>query len=215
MEHFANHTTPSAERRRELLVMWVDKAYRTLEAERIAKEQAGEHSLHMLAFLRTGCLVSSNGDDVDAEINPEGTAKVFTDSKDSYYKDHNITSFRELLVCSDGECGHVQPRAQPASLSRAQRRNDEAVAQSRFEQLEQSSDERAILIVRCVKRGLKWAGSSFVVFMGGGVDRLLEFLSEQDDKGDPAHDVDMYRTSKDTPSLGKRMVDPNGRFPVG
>ena len=71
--------------------------------------------------------------------------------------------------------------------------------------LVKSKDQRAMGIVRCLKRGLKWAGSSFIEFVSGGVSRLLQFLSEMREDSNPMHDVDMYRTTKKTGTLGVRI----------
>jgi hypothetical protein len=160
-----------------------------------------------MAFLRTGCLVSANGDDMDDHINPEGTAKVFTESTDEYYRAHGIKTFRDLLRCSDKQCGHVQQeRAAIPVIAREQTKKDNAVVQRRFTELERSRDERAVLLVRVLQHGFMWAGSSFIVFISGGVTGLLDFLSETDEDGNPSHDIDLYRVSKTVGGLGKRKI---------
>jgi hypothetical protein len=100
---------PSAPRVRELMVNWTHETYEALEEERPANEDEGKPSLFELAFLRTGCLVSANNDDIDAEIQPGGVEAAIKKSRDSYYRDHKsperpegIQTFRELLLCSDG-----------------------------------------------------------------------------------------------------------------
>jgi hypothetical protein len=76
----------------------------------------------------------------------------------------------------------------------------------RFTELEASNDIRAKFIVKCLQNHIKWAGSSFIVFMGGGVATLFEFLDEVKDDGTPAHDIDLYRKSKKTQKLGTRFA---------
>ena len=167
-----------------VVVMWVHTAYLELEEARRARELVGEYSLNHLAFLRTGCLVSANGDDIDDHINPEGTAQVFAESTDEYYRVHGIKTFRDLLRCSDKQCGHVQQeRAAIPVIAREEKNADNAVVKRRFTELKRSRDERAVLLVRVLQHGFMWAGSSFIVFISRGVTGLLEFLSETDADG--------------------------------
>jgi hypothetical protein len=60
-------------------------------------------------------------------------------------------------------------------------------------ELKQSADPRCILLVRLLKAGFKWAGSSLIVFLGQGVPALLAFVSEAGGDGAPLHDIDVYR----------------------
>ena len=50
---------------------WAGDAYRDMERERIEHVRAGTHSMFYKAFLRTGCLVTANGE-ADDEIRPHG-----------------------------------------------------------------------------------------------------------------------------------------------
>ena len=79
-----------------------------------------------------------------------------------------------------------------------------------FAELTRSKDPRAVFISKCLQEGrLKWAGSSLVVFLRNGVSGLLEFLSEAGEvKGEAKlfHDVDLYRTTEDTQSIGIRFA---------
>jgi hypothetical protein len=54
---------------------------------------------------------------------------------------------------------------------------------------------------------MKWAGSSLIKFLSGGVSALLSHLSETkaEDDETPAHDIDLY-LSKESKQLGKRFV---------
>lgn len=168
--HFRRKTYPDAPRRRLLMVIWVHEVYQELELKRKEKERRGEQSIFRLAFARTGMLVSANGDeDVDKEIKPEGMEAAIQrlKSKDSYYKDHGICDFRDLLKCKSSNCGHVQPRPPLPPLPPVAISLDDATTVARFKELETSKDPRAEFIVKCLKYHMKWAGSSFIVFMGG------------------------------------------------
>jgi hypothetical protein len=215
---FENKEQPSAERVRQLLVDWVHKAYLQLEAEREEKEAKGEPSIFELAFLRTGCLVSANGDAVDSEMDPEGCKAAMEKSADPYYQQHGISTFQDLLRCSDQTCGHGTRRVVPP-LPEQQRvlDNDEKV-RDRFKELEGNSDPRCQLLVKCLKAGMIWAGSSYVHFLAFGTDSLLDFLSarapaQADASPSPLlHDVDLYRKSKVHPGLGKRFIGKGWSF---
>lgn len=200
---------PSAPRVRELLVQWTHRAYEKLEAHREEKEAAREPSLFELAFLRVGALVSINGDSIDKEMNPEGSEQAIAKSKDDYYKEHDIKTFYDLLQCSDG-CNHAPPAPPPAEPTTGEQEMDAIVVATRFAELTQSKDPRAVFISKCLQEGrLKWAGSSLVVFLRNGVSGLLEFLSEAGEaKGEAKllHDVDLYRTTEDTQNIGIRFA---------
>jgi hypothetical protein len=91
---------------------------------------------------------------------------------------------------------------------------------------------RAELIVKCLDSGMKWAGSSFIVFLSQGVDTLLSFLSETKEssctssnsststsstsssRGELAHDVDVYRLNSNTKSLGAQFVTNKWKLPT-
>ena len=139
--HFENKTSPSTERRRELMVIWCHKVYWKLEEQRIRQEASGIRTIFELAFLRTGSLVSANGSMVDDEIQPEGMKAVFENSTDPYYKEHGIRKFRDLLKCVDN-CEHVQPVADFPSITTAQKRDDQRTLRQRFDALTESSDDR-------------------------------------------------------------------------
>ena len=124
IEHFHNKTAPTAERRRELMVIWIHRVYNKMEEERERQEDTGGRSIFELAFLRTGCMVSANGAEVDKEIKPEGMETAIKNSTDSYYKDHSIETFRDLLKCSDLDCGHVPHAPPPPSVDFTDRRTD-------------------------------------------------------------------------------------------
>jgi len=206
--HFKAKTYPDAPRRRLLMVQWVHAVYEDLERERTEKELQGEHSIFHLAFLRTGVLVSANGDEeIDKEIRPEGMTAAIKKLKgsDKYYSDHKVEQFRDLLKCKGGECGHVQPRPPLPPLATALLNADTERVAERFKELEGSDDIRAQFIVKCLQNHIKWAGSSFIIFMGGGVATLLAFLGESKVDGTPAHDIDLYRKSKKTQKLGARF----------
>jgi len=191
------------------MVIWISEVYEDLERERTEKELQGEHSIFHLAFLRTGVLVSANGDEeIDKEIKPEGMTAAIKKLKDrcKYYNDHKVEQFRDLLKCKGGECGHVQPRPPLPPLATALLNADTDKVDERFTELEASNDIRAKFIVKCLQNHIKWAGSSFIVFMGGGVATLFEFLDEVKDDGTPAHDIDLYRKSKKTQKLGTRFA---------
>ena len=114
---FKQQKAPSEERRRALLVEWAHRAYEELEKVRTEQEEKGVKSIFEKAFLRTGCLVSANGDDVDNEMDPEGVRKAMEDSTDTYYRQHQIRTFRDLLRCSDGDCKHADPPLPPPEIS--------------------------------------------------------------------------------------------------
>ena len=208
---FKQQKAPAEERRRELLVQWVDRAYRELEKERASKESRGDKSIFEKAFLRTGCLVSANGDNVDNEMAPEGACKAMEESTDNYYRQHCIQTFRQLLACSDGNCNHAEPPPPLPGISAEDEKADSAQVSQLFAELVRSQDERAKLLVKCVKGGLKWAGSSFTEFLSKGVEGLLKFLSEKipataDAPESLAHDIDLYRINDSTQKLGKRFI---------
>lgn len=215
---FSQNKSPSEPRRRELLVQWVHEVYHQLEKEREEAENKGEKSIFELAFLRTGCLVSANGDSVDEEIDPEGLAKAMADSADPWYKQHGILKFRDLLPCTDGTCNHALPEPTPLpSVGPAQRHANDDKVRSLLSSLQRSTDPRMLLIVKCLTSGMVWAGSSFIEFLSKGTARLVEFLSEQkpaeveaEEKGPPPprllHDLDLYRNSDETQKLGKRFL---------
>jgi hypothetical protein len=196
---------PPEPRRRELMVKWVHDAYMALETERADREKDGKHSRFQLAFFRTGALVSANGDRIDNEINPEGLEKAMACSDDPYYKQHNITSFQDLLACSDG-CDHSEDANAIPNISQNEVVSCEAKLLHRAVQLEGSTDPRAELIMKCLRAGYKWAGSALLRFISHGLEELLRFLSECNADGSPAHDLDFYRDSKDVQALGKRFV---------
>jgi hypothetical protein len=204
---------PSAPLVRALLVEWVHLAYESLERDRIEKDRQGQPSIFELAFLRTSVMVSANGDEIDKEMKPEGVEEAMMKSTDPYYKDHGISCYQQLLECSDNKCGHADDHRKviPAVPSH-KKQSDLLLVKTRFTSLEESKDPRAQLIVRCLKKGFKWAGSSFVVFLSNGVEELLEFLSEMEG-GEPAHDVDLYRIDKTTTKLGVRLVSKTWDFP--
>ena len=191
------------------MVIWVSEVYADLERERTEKELRGEHSIFHLAFLRTGVLVSANGDEeIDKEIKPEGMTAAIKKLKTrcEYYNDHKVEKFRDLLKCKGGECGHVQPRPPLPPLATTLLNVDTEKVTERFMELEASKDIRTTFIVKCLQNHIKWAGSSFIVFMGGGVATLFEFLDELKDDGTPAHDIDLYRKSKTTQKIGTRFA---------
>ena len=196
----------SAPRVRGLLVEWTHMAYLALEDERRVKEKAGDASLFELAFRRTGALVSTNNDDVDDGIQPEGMEAAMQNSKDTYYQDHKITNFRQLLQCSDGKCGHVEPCSPPPGVPNETIRNDNATVRKRFRELEFSDDVRLMLIVKCLKAGMRWAGSSLVTFLSEGVSGLRIFLSACSDDGKLLHDVDLYREHSKIKKIGVRFL---------
>ena len=219
---FKSGKIPGEKRRRQLMVQWVHSAYEQLEMERQEQEERGEKTIFEKAFLRTGCLVSANSDDVDNEMNPEGLTKAMAESEDPYYRQHEITSFRDLLSCSDGSCRHaIDERVVPAIAAIDQQADTEKLA-NRFDELEKSSDKRAHLLVKCLKSGFKWAGSSFTEFLSKGTDALLAFLSETQydlddgEDGDAvaplSHDIDLYRHDDKTKQLGARFVGGNWKI---
>jgi hypothetical protein len=62
--------------RRVLLTQWAGEVYRELEVERELAESKGEQSIFHKSFLRTGCLVSANGEH-DKEIRIDEVEKLF------------------------------------------------------------------------------------------------------------------------------------------
>jgi hypothetical protein len=210
---FRQKKGPCSARRRELMVTWTHQAYEQTERLRIEKEEEGKHSLFMSAFLRPGTLVSANGSALDDEMNPEGVVAAMATSTDSYYKDYSITTFRQLLRCSDGSCGHNHSRDSIPGVTAQQQKLDAAKVKEKLSALTASTDPRARLIVKCLENGMQWAGSSFIVFLSQGVEKLLSFLSETDDHGQLAHDVDLYRLTEATKELGQRFVTNIWNFP--
>jgi hypothetical protein len=84
---------------------------------------------------------------------------------------------------------------------------DQRTLKMRFSELENSSDPRAKLLVKCLRAGFKWAGSSLIHFLVYGTTSLLDFLSEEkDSENGLAHDIDLYRDTEQTKELGKRFV---------
>lgn len=148
---FKDLKAPSAPRVRELLVEWVHRAYEELEHERQEKDAQGAPSLFELAFLRTSAMVSANGDDIDDEMNPEGVEAAMKKSQDPYYQDHGIRTYRQLLVCSDKKCNHVDSfvRVTPTVTVQA-KQADSRLLKARFSVLGESSDPRAKLITACL-----------------------------------------------------------------
>jgi hypothetical protein len=209
---FRAKTNPSAETIRGLLVQWTHDAYETLEKERAEKEAKQEKTIFEKAFLRTCTLVSANGDDVDDEMRPEGVEQAMKDSTDTFYKQHSIQNFRDLLNCTDGQCAHVPPSLPLPVVSSPNQQLDAEKMQKNFLDLTSSDDERAKLLVKCLQNGMIWAGSSFIEFASKGVPALLSFLSKQTVPTEPgvlpspAHDIDLYRRKADTQALGKRFV---------
>lgn len=65
--------------------------------------------------------------------------------------------------------------------------------QARVHELKTSTDVRIKLLLYLLARGMKWTGSSMVVFLTQGVDALIDFLNEGGHE--PTHDLDVYRTS--------------------
>jgi hypothetical protein len=193
------------------MVQWAHEAYHKLESEREEREAKGELSIFELAFLRTGTLVSANGSSVDGEINPEGIVKAAQESSDRWYKDHNIKEFRDLLRCTGGDCTHDVPELAPVpEVAQADQVSNEKKVQDLLTDLESSEDARAQAIVKCVRHGMAWAGSSFIQFLSKGTGGLLDFLSEEEKKeGDITtllHDVDLYRTAETTQKIGVRFL---------
>jgi hypothetical protein len=184
---FTTKKAISTPRVRALLVEWTHRAYEQLESDRQKKEEAGEASIFENAFLRTGLLVSANGDDIDDKIRPEGLEAAMEKSKDTYFKNHKITTFRELLKCSDKTCEHVPPPAPLPVVSQESIRANAITVRKRFAELERSTDRGVMLLVKCLRAGTRWAGSSLVTFISGGVWALRLFLAERTELGEPVH----------------------------
>ena len=132
-------------------------------------------------------------------------------STDTYYREHNIKSFRDLLICSDGECKHTTPPPPPPKISASDQSADSDKVSELFDNLHASQDERAKLLIKCLTAGLKWAGSSFTEFLSKGTAGLLLFLSEKnpstgDTPASVSHDIDLYRPNDSTQKLGKRFI---------
>ena len=149
--------------------------------------------------------MSANGSDVDDEIQPEGMTAVFKNSTDPYYKEHGIQKFRDLLKCVD-DCTHVQPPAILPPVSTSNKEADKKTVRRRLNGLNASLDSRIMFIVRCMKRGLRWAGSSGITFLSTGVEGLLPFLSETNEDGSLQHDVDLYRVLAKSGSFGTHLI---------
>jgi hypothetical protein len=228
---FRNKKAPTAARRRELMVKWVHDAYEYFECERAKKEANNEHSMFYSAFLRTGALVSAKTryvptigapsvdlvvsaqqDEIDRGMNPEGLRTAMEQSKDPYFKQHDIKTFRDLYVCSyPDKCTHRDCSSNRESfddmLSQDDKARDEATLTRRFRELSSSTNPIAKLLVKCIRQGrMKWAGMSMTKFLSSGVTALLSYLSETQDDGKPAHDIDLYRDDKSIKKLGKRFV---------
>ena len=97
--------------------------------------------------------------------------------------------YRRLLTCPKmGQtCGNLSIMAlgfvtrtwlYSTTTSGAEQRldNDQKVRE-RFRELKGNSDPRCQLLVKCLKAGMIWAGSSYVHFLAFGTDSLLDFLS--------------------------------------
>jgi len=79
--HYARGTAPSAERRRELMVDWVESVHEQIERERIEKEALGQETLFSSAFKKTPCMISMTGtNDVDKLMDPEGVMEAIKQS---------------------------------------------------------------------------------------------------------------------------------------
>ena len=195
------------------MVDWTAQAYEEMEEEReIAEATEGKRSIFEWAFLHTGALVTASGtNDINDEINPEGVATALENVNGryhEYYQEHGIKKFRDFIACADKPCSHANARRrmpEPTILP-AEIASDSAVSLLRINELTDSDDPRARLIVQCVEAGFIWAGSSFIVWYGTGLKGLIAFLSEVDGNGIPAHDIDLYRTHKKAQLLGIRFV---------
>ena len=199
-------TAPSARRVRELLVEWTHRAYNELEHRRVEAEAAGKHPMNMLALLRTGNLAGWRG--LDKEISPEGMEDAIATSTDPYFKAHGITKFHQLLVCMPGRpCEHADnKRPEPAGVVGPQQKADTDFVRARFAELCRSEHPVLKLVVKLLGWGLRWGGSSLVVFITKGVDELNKFLLERGDDGKPRHDLDLYRMRSKTKKMGKGLM---------
>jgi hypothetical protein len=66
------------------------------------------------------------------------------------------------------------------------------------DELLESNDVRAQLLVRLLATDYKWAGSSLITFLGNGLQALLAELDAE------RTDLDLYRTKNSTPRLHEK-----------
>lgn len=192
---FATGSTPSKERQRELLVDWVERAYLHLEAERKQLEEQGreKESIFYRSFARTSCLTSMTGlCEVDKMMKPEGVLKEIEDSEDPWYKKHAIQTYQDLVQCVGQLCDHGSKK-QWHELKVEEISADKSSLAARLHELTNSDDARAVLLVDLLRAGYKWAGSSFITFLGLGLGPTLSLLAKVDANHVHLHDVDMYR----------------------
>jgi hypothetical protein len=67
--------------------------------------------------------------------------------------------------------------------------------QTKMDELNSSTDSRVRLLVRLLKHGLFWSGSSLVAYLRTGESGLIELLDKKAD-GKPMHDIDLYVKDK-------------------
>ena len=174
--HYEMGTTPSAARRRELMVDWVEDVYEQLERERIEKEALGQETIFSSAFKKTPCMISMTGtSDVDKLMDPEGVMEAIKQSGDPFFRDHKITSFQELVVCAEGKCEHIT--RQWITLTEQEETLDGEKFKSRCGSLEAADNPIARLVMNLLKSGYRWAGSSLIQFLGCGLDSLMVHLA--------------------------------------
>jgi hypothetical protein len=205
LQHSEDNTTPSAPRRRSLQVDWAEAAWEALAVRRRAKEAINEHSLEYLAFARTPNLVSMTGQwPVDELMKPEGVMAAVKASDDPWYTDHKVETYQGLFLCAVGLCDHAGPTWEVPS--KEEQKQDEVSLAKRFAELTKSADPRAKLLSKLLRSGYTWAGSSFIVFLGGGLDKALPWLAMEDNAGDNLHDADVYCEEKKLSTLSKELL---------
>jgi hypothetical protein len=215
---------PKPEQVREWMVEDVEAVYRELEAERTAKELEGESSCFRQSFVSTGCLVSATGTeaaDYDAAMKPEGVMDAVEDiKKDQAYSVRvfgagagaDIKTYQQLLVHADRFSGQ-RSSAWTADLERLhgdqqQLGEDSVLLADRFEVLQASPDPICLGIVAALKVGYRWAGNSYITFLGQGVDAMVELV-----RG--GSDLDLYVDDGQAPAPPPLSeVFPPGKPPV-
>ena len=121
-------------------------------------------------------MISMTGtNDVDKLMDPEGVMEAIKQSGDPFFRDHKITSFQELVVCAEGKCDHIV--RQWTELTAQEKTSDDEIFKARCGSLVAAENPIARLLMNLLKSGYRWAGSSLIEFLGGGLDSLIGLLA--------------------------------------
>jgi len=115
-------------------------------------------------------MVSANGDH-DDQMNPEGLRDAVAEMEkkgDPLFAQHKFKSYGELLRFHREQSQHFDTiwETEFKKLTADALRTDKDLLAQKFAKLEACDDPCAVGLVRCLKIGFRWGGSSFITFLG-------------------------------------------------